>query len=301
MLKHVDNLLRQLFISGVPSITSEDQVRFQPPDQEWRTVVSNLGARNALNVYLVEIRENRKLRSNERLREIDNGIVHERPAPLRMDCYYLITAWSPARVTTAVEPALDEHQLLYDVTAALMRRRSFVPREVYFPASLPSDFPPLIADAQLPISLLPVEGFPKYAEFWGTMGNVHPWKPAVYLVVTIPVELTREVMGPLVTSSITEYRRSGLPQTAEAWMQIGGTVINRIDSSKVPVGTWVGIETRPTNKLLQTTITDESGRFTFAKLSPGPYRLRVTDLELGEKEREIDVPSPTGEYDVEFK
>jgi hypothetical protein len=78
----------------VTNIASEDQVRFQPSDQEWRTVVSNLGVRNALNVYLFEMREKRKLRTNERMREIESGVVTDTRAPRRVDCHYLITAWS---------------------------------------------------------------------------------------------------------------------------------------------------------------------------------------------------------------
>ncbi len=64
MLAHFDNLLRQLLISRVPTITDEAQVRFQPPDEDWRTYVSTLSVggnpANALNVYLVDVRENRK-------------------------------------------------------------------------------------------------------------------------------------------------------------------------------------------------------------------------------------------------
>ncbi len=300
MLAHLDNLLRHLFITQVPSITSEDQVRFQPPDQEWRGVVSNLGVRNALNVYLVDMRENRKLRSNERVREIDNGTAHDTPAPLRMDCHYLITAWSPARVTAAIEPALDEHELLYEVTSALMDRPSLVPREVYAPDPLPAGFPDLIADSELPATLLPVEGFPKYAEFWGTMGNIHPWKPAVYLVVTIPVALQKENAGSLVTTRITEYRQSGLAETAEVTIQIGGTVLDTSVNPSRPVpAAWVRLETT-LNEPLQTTEANVLGRFTFNSLSPRKYRLRVSVAGLGEKIRDVDVPSPTGEYNVQF-
>ena len=89
MLAHFDNLLRQLLISRVPTITDEAQVRFQPPDEDWRTYVSTLSVggnpANALNVYLVDVRENRKLRSNERVREAVqqlDGIVREVPAPV---------------------------------------------------------------------------------------------------------------------------------------------------------------------------------------------------------------------------
>lgn len=309
MISHLDNLLRHLFINQVKSITSEEQVRFQPPDPEWHTVVSNLGVRNALNVYLFEMRENRKLRTNERTREIENGVATDTPAPQRVDCHYLITAWSPATVTSAVEPTLDEHQLLYDVTAVLVNHESLVPRQVYAPNLLPTGFPPLIADAELPTSILPVEGFPKYAEFWGTMGATHPWKPAVYLVVTLPVALQTEIAGPMVTTRITEYRPSGQTETAEVWVQIGGTVNQTVinpagEPVDVPVvDAWVQLESS-TNAALQLNKTNEQGRFTFAKLRaenwPSRFRLRSGAVGLGEITRDIEVPSPTGEYDLKF-
>jgi hypothetical protein len=67
-----------------------EPVRFQPPDDDWRTAVTNLQVNgqpaNALNVYLVDLRENRELRSNERRRSVTNGIVSDEPAPTRIDC-----------------------------------------------------------------------------------------------------------------------------------------------------------------------------------------------------------------------
>ena len=105
MLDHIDNLLRQVLIDGVDLISDESQVRFQPPDEDWRTYVSTLtvggNPANALNVYLVDLRENRKLRTNERDAHGDraDGIVRETPAPRRVDCHYLISAWSPADVS----------------------------------------------------------------------------------------------------------------------------------------------------------------------------------------------------------
>ena len=300
MLPHLDNLLRHLFISRVATMTSEDQVRFQPPDQDWRTAVSNLGARNALNVYLFDVRENRKLRSNERTRDIRNGIAIDTPAPSQMDCHYLITAWSPATVTTAIEPTLDEHALLYQVTAVLLNHAPLVPREVYQPDPLPTGFPGLIADAELPATVLPVEGFPKYAEFWGTMGNIHPWKPAVYLVVTLPVAMLDEIAGPLVTTRITEYRQSGRPEAAEVWIEIGGTVVNASVKPPVPLArAWVRLETSASEPV-QSTETSEAGRFTFPGLRAGRYRLRARATGFAEKTRDIDVPSLSGDYDVRF-
>src|SRR3954449_12440055 len=100
MIDVFDNLLRHLFLTRIDEIKDESQVRFQPPNDDWRTYVKNLNVLgkpvNALNVYLADIRENRILRSNERVREVNNFTLTDRPRPRRMDLHYLISAWSPA-------------------------------------------------------------------------------------------------------------------------------------------------------------------------------------------------------------
>jgi hypothetical protein len=308
VIDHLDNLLRHLFIARIDEITDEAQVRFQPPDEDWRAYVSNLtvGGQpvNALNVYMIDMRENRKLRSNERTRDIQNGTVIETPAPFRLDCHYLITAWSPAQASQAVEPTIDEHALLYKVTAALTNNEPLVPRTVYAPNPLPGTFPEIIADAELPTALLPVEGFPKYAEFWGTMGVNHRWKPAIYLIATLPVVFDLVIAGPMVTTCITEYRVRGIPETAETWIQIAGSVLD--STHPLPTGApspvanaWVQLE-NPAGERLQLTQTDEQGHFTFNKLHFGRYRLRTQGTGQGEITRDIDVPSSSGEYDLQF-
>ncbi|HET9345466.1 MAG TPA: Pvc16 family protein [Candidatus Limnocylindrales bacterium] len=296
-----DNLLRHLFLSAVPQLTDEDQVRFQPPDADWRTYVSNLTVggqpANALSVYLVELRENRKLRSNERHRSYESGVTFDRPAPRRIDCHYLISAWSPATTTPAIEPTLDEVGLLYEASAALLNAQPIVPSEVYAPDPVPATFPAQFAGSEIPTTVLPVEGFPKYAEFWGTMGQTHPWRPALYLVATLPVVLAREQLGPIVTTRITEYRRPEAPSDRDVWVEIGGAVAT--SAGQVLERAWVGIET-PAADLLQSTLTDEGGHFTFARLSAGSYRLHARAEGLGDVVRDIDVPSFSGEYDLTF-
>ncbi|MCA9620775.1 MAG: DUF4255 domain-containing protein [Myxococcales bacterium] len=93
-------MLRHLLRARVGKISDDAQVRFEPPDDDWKTYVANLtvggSAALAVNVFLVELRENRELRSNERTRELDNGLVTETKAPRRVNCHYWITAWSPA-------------------------------------------------------------------------------------------------------------------------------------------------------------------------------------------------------------
>lgn len=231
MIDLFDNLLRQLLIEQVADLTDEAQVRFQPPDADWRTYVSNLvvggNPANALNLYLIDLRENRKLRSNERVRSVENGIVTEEPAPARLDCHYLISAWSPANATPAVDPTLDEHALLYQAAAALFRNAPFNPSRVYPEGSVALNaWPEPFRNVDLPAVVLPVEGFNKLAEFWSGMGQGALWKPAIYLIVTLPVALFVEIAGPMVTTRITEYCISGRPETAEVWIQIGGHVLS---------------------------------------------------------------------------
>lgn len=322
MLNLLDKLIRQILMDGVsrlqavpekipgrrppnppvpptPPLT-ETQIGFGPPDDQWVGSVKT-SQLNALNVYLVDLRENRKLRSNERERRFDNGVAYDDPAPARLDCHYLISAWSPTEfLTPLVEPALDEHLLLYQSAAALMHAAPFNPSRAYPPAPSPlTDWPARFQNVELPVVVAPTEGFSKLAEFWGTMGGGHRWKPVLYLIVTVPVELLEEVAGPMVTTRITEYCQYGRPETAEVWIQIGGTVF---DKTKQPVpGAWVQLETTA-NDRLQTTETDKDGRFTFGDLRPGTYRLRARAVGLGEliPVTVIDVPSPTGGYDLHF-
>ena len=298
MIEFLDQMLRQLFVNSVDEIVDPSQVGFDPPDDKWRNYVSGLNVNgtpvDALNVYLVDLRENRTLRSNERVRDLRDGTFSEAPRPRRMDCHYLISAWSSAAAATdQLTPAFDEHELLYNVTAALMNAEPLIPSQIYGPGGLPAGFPDVIADAELPSIVLPVEGFPKLAEFWGATKTVH-WKPAVYLIVTLPVVLQPKVAGPMVTTRITDYRTSGGSQV-ETWIQIGGTVLTATDP--VP-GAWVRIEDSG-GAPIATTTSDENGRFTFVRLRAGDYTLRVRAQGFAEKTRPIHVPSPTGDYDVQ--
>jgi hypothetical protein len=104
MIDYLDNLLCDLLLAEVDGLADEVQVRYQPPDEDWRTGIANLtvGGQSAiaLNIYLVDLRENRKIRSNERVRNVDeNGFVSEKSAPAQFDCHYPIRAWSPAQAS----------------------------------------------------------------------------------------------------------------------------------------------------------------------------------------------------------
>ncbi|MCG9967148.1 DUF4255 domain-containing protein [Pelotomaculum terephthalicicum JT] len=208
MIHHFSLLLRKLFEKNQNLGLQAGQIGFEPPDENWRKYVGGLQQR-AVNIYLADLRENHGMRLNEGLRQVRNGVVSQMPAPRWLDCHYLITAWDPVApdIAHGVEPALTEHAILSAVSALLMdlETESLTPRQIYAPDPLPVDFPQVLADAALPVIVLPGEGFPKLAEFWGTMGAGYRWKPAVYLIATLPVIRPEGPVGPPVTTLITNY------------------------------------------------------------------------------------------------
>jgi hypothetical protein len=305
MIDHLDQLLHRLFRYAIAEITADGQVRFQPPDEDWRQLVGTItdGAgspANSLNVYLVDLRENRRLRTNERDQMVVEQDVFEVPPPRRVDCHYLISAWSPITAGAGIDPTPDEHALLAETARVLGAHDELDPVEIYA-MSNPSGTPPAaIASERFPLTLLPVEGFPKYAEFWGTMGDRHRWKPCVYAVITIALREQPYRAGPIVTTTITNTQLRGVPATANALFHIGGVVLDGSSPRKPVPRAWVELLT-PLNERRQLTRADTAGRFVFADVPPGSWRLRASLLPHGvSAPRPITVPEPTGNYDVHF-
>ena len=302
MINYLNQTLRELFLAEIAELIDEAQVRFQPPDADWRTYVSNLTVDgqlvNALNVYLVDLRENRRLRSNGRTSQTITGQIEHTRAHDRLECHYLISAWSPAQLAPHIEPAFDEHALLYQVTRVLMNTHCLNPSQIYLPADPDLlAIPELIRDRNLPFQVVPVEGFPKLAEFWGAMGSNHRWKPVVYLNVTLPVAQNSHIAGPEVTSTGV----SGNDSTQTRY-QIGGYVLDATGIAAVPIAkAWVRLE-RLSGQPVRTTETDHNGRFNFSSLSGGEYQLnwRARGYPIPAP-RVITVPIPSGGYDLRFE
>jgi Pvc16 N-terminal domain/Carboxypeptidase regulatory-like domain len=300
VIRVVDALLRGLLVGSVKGIDAVEQVGFAPPDGVWQTAV-NGGGNEALNVYLIEVRENRQLRSNARRRVSSGGWVGEVRAPGRADCHYLVSAWSPAQqAQPAVAPTEDEHGLLYDAAAVLMDATPLNPARI--PGPVPPD-PPWDGEfgpyysVDMPTRVLPVEGFPKYAEFWGSMGQGRPWRPVVQVVVTVPV-VSREpaVTGPPVTTLRTVLH--GEDRAAEqVAFAIGGTVR---DAAGVPVErAWIALE-GPGSARLRRTVADADGRFRFTEVRAGHYVVRAAAAGHAAVSLAVTVPAPSGGYEITF-
>lgn len=282
MLRDLDVALRTLFKTrmtqlGAPGPVADEQVGIMPPDDAWEGGLSGIAPQRALNVYLADMRENRELRSNERVTVAQAGVRRLEPAPMRVDCHYLISAWSPS--TDRRTKTLEEHQVLAEALAVL------VDEEVI-----------TVAGAELPTEIVPPGGFSKLAEFWGTMGPEHRWRPVILLIVTIPVRGRADLTGPPVTTRTIEYRHDHDSASAEARIQIGGHVLDAAGAG-VP-GAWVRLED-PAGQPLQATRSRDGGEFDFLRVDPGTYRLVArSPLHPQGILSPVDVPAPNGRYDV---
>ena len=163
----VEELLRREL---APALVEQVAISFAAPDNEFPPSSVTLPA---VDLFLYDIRENLELRSTQWIVERqNNGTAIKMRAPVRVDCSYLITAWSSESSTTR---ALDEHRLLSEVMKALLRHPTLP--EVLLQGSLKGQEPPL------PSSTLQPGRLQSVGEFWQAVGG----KPKAALNYTVTI------------------------------------------------------------------------------------------------------------------
>jgi hypothetical protein len=227
-----------------------------------------------VNLFLYDVKENRELRDPVPIVEkVGNTYIRRQP-PLRVDCSYIVTAWSNA--TAAVKVA-EEHRLLSQVLMWLSRFPT-LPSTFLRGSLIGQPFPVYINVAQM-------DPNKNAGEFWNALG-ISP-RSAFYLTVTIALDLSLQAPeGPAV---VTKEIRLG-----ESIFQIGG----RIFEAANPANLLDGAQVRLVEKG-QTAMTDSQGQFTFGGLSAGNYTLQVSKTGFTDQTKTIVVPATTpNAYDV---
>jgi hypothetical protein len=175
MIRDLDDTLQALLhTQAAPgSELASADISFEIPDSDWRGTLTKL----TVNCYLYDIRENRELRTHEPrvLRSADGKRAIRRTPPVRVDCGYCITGWSPA----TSESVLEEHRLLSQVLAVLFRNPT-LPAGV-LQGSLATQIPPY------PWLIAAPEGVKNPPEFWGALDQ--QLKPSLNYVVTLAFDL----------------------------------------------------------------------------------------------------------------
>jgi hypothetical protein len=128
------------------------------------------------------------------------------------------------------------------------------------------------------------------------MGDKHRLKPCVYLVVTVPLLPKTVPSGPMVTTVLAEARQRDFTSSSDVFGAIGGVVRDKVTKDPIP-NAWVELLT-PLNVRLRLARTDAGGRFRFEFMHQGPYTLRASSAIAGPVTLAIQIPSPTGDYDM---
>jgi Pvc16 N-terminal domain len=169
-------------------------ISFAAPDDQFPPSSVKLPA---IAFFLYEVRENTELRTNQwELDRREDGMTTRKRPPVRVDCFYLITAW-PSE--SAPNPAQDEHRLLGEVLKVLLRHRA-IP-ETYLRGELVGQEPPLrariIAESQLQ----------SLGEFWQAMGGKP--KATLHYAITLSVDVFEpEEVGPRVKQKIIAIKQA---------------------------------------------------------------------------------------------
>jgi hypothetical protein len=261
----------------LPELRNAD-VSFETPDQNFAP------GQATVDLFLYEVRDNRELRDPEPIIERLNGTVVRRPPPMRADCSYIVTTWAasatgPARIAA-------EHRLLGQAITWLSRFPT-IPQQ-YLRGGLTS--PRRIYPLQTTVALL--DPNQHAGDFWNALGI--PPRAAFYLTVTVELPLALGTEGPLVTTTLVDYLQAGVAATREERINFGGVVR---DLAGAPVAeAWVALE--PTHQLART---DADGRYTFVSVPRGTaYTLRAQAPGHTDVSRPVQVPSLSGEYDLQF-
>jgi hypothetical protein len=297
----LDEMIRTLLLDTVTQLTDPLQIRFEAPGPDWTHYLSELSAGGdplmGVSCYPVELRENAMLRSNEFVQTPLNGTLMREPAPMRVDVHYLVTAWDSATMSEAVESGVEEQKLLYEVLAALVQATPLNATNIYGAGSVPNSVPDEIQDFDLPTRVVPPEGYTRLGEFWASMGQTIRWRPAVYLVVTLPVLISREIVGEPVTTELVGYAVDDWPVT-ETRITIGVEV--RRGTAALP-GAWVRLQTTAGVRVGEGR-SDVDGHIVFVDVPAGKYKLRARKAGLtSPPDKSIDVPSPNGGYQISFQ
>jgi hypothetical protein len=241
MLDDLDHTLRALLVDGLPRVLEKIEadgfdVRFDVPNREFKSRL----AKPTLSIYLYNIQENRDLRGRTWDQTRSNGTVNTRRPPVRLDCTYLITAWS--------NEVQDEHKLLTGAARVLFRNPT-LPPEILQGAL--ADGYAITTEVAQPESLKDV------IDVWSVLDN--DLRPSVRVTVTVPLDVDVEYGTPPVREPlITAPDPSFVPPPSEP-VRMQGRLLR---DGRPVAGARMRVE-------LSSSITDTDGSWVLRSVRPG--------------------------------
>jgi hypothetical protein len=171
----VNHTIEALLKAELPAeVAGQVTVSFATPDDSFPPTTLALPA---INFFLFEIRENLELRDLSPLMERRaDGSMQRTPAPVRVDCHYLVTAVAQQQVGGAER---DEHRILGAVIKVLLRHRELP--GALLQGSLAGKSPPVRSLTARP------DAHPSGIELWQALKG----KPraSLHYTLTVPVDI----------------------------------------------------------------------------------------------------------------
>lgn len=197
MFDDLDVSLQQLLADpSAPELLRTADVSFDTPARDYAP------SRPTLNLFLHQIRENRTLREAAPVMDRSGPTVIRRQPPLRVECGYLVTAWSDLVSGSAVRVA-QEHRLL-GLALVWLSRHGTVPPAYLHGTLADQEFPPPVMVAR------PQPPDEEPGQFWVSLGM--PPRPALSLRVTVALDLGLATdLGPRVAASELRLRAGPAP------------------------------------------------------------------------------------------
>jgi Pvc16 N-terminal domain len=220
MFEDLDATLRALLLdAGAPPDLRAADVSFDTPDRDFKPT------RTTVDLFLHDVAENRELRDNARTVNVTSGGISVGAPPLRIDCTYLVTAWS---TRTGGLRAQEEHRLLG--LALLWASRFLHVEERFLQGGLktpPQPYP-------VPMSVARSKEGQGLGQFWSALGI--PPRPtfSINVTITVPPSGTAESFPPArevrvdlrplgvpdLTGRVLEHDLAPVPS---AWVAVVGT------------------------------------------------------------------------------
>ena len=240
-------------------------------------------AKTSIDLFLYDIRENLDLRLNEVTTTRVGNQVITHPAPLRLACSYLATAWPVG----GVDLPLQEQRLLSEMLVVLSHY-PLIP-DTFLQGTLAGQAPPL------PMVALHPDALKNLAEFWSSLGT--KMKPSLTVTVTISVPVFSDVPDFIVTTQNIGIAPD--PHAAsEPLLQIGGRV--RDPLSHGIAGALVDVLDAALSPITPSQNSDSNGQFVFPQVNAGTYQLRAIATGFKVHVQPVTIPGMPDDYVIQL-
>lgn len=271
MLAELHAALRQLIWDYGRISPDEVDISFEAPTRER---IERL-VRPTVSLFLFDLVENTEMRQSSFPTTRLSDHAERRMPPRRVDLRYIVSA-----LTSEIE---DEHRLLWRVLATLLK----------YP-QLPDELLPEEArggEIAVTTKANQMDDGRRLLDVWSGLGATP--HPAIYYVVTAPLDLDVVVRSPLVLTRTLRYRRGAgeaPDDTHDAATDIGGVVR---DKNGAPV---VGASVLIEGSAREPVVTNAAGEFILPAVAVGALRLIVTPP--GKRARTVAITVPAPSYDI---